>query len=53
MPALYSKYHDNFIENYVNTGDSIILNKERNLIFKTKSNYILYPYVLVKPISTY
>ena len=40
MPAIYSKHHDEFVETFVNTNESKVLNKERLVFGKTKSNYI-------------
>ena len=53
MPGLYSKFHDGFIERYLNTGESFILNKEKSFTFKTKANYIINCHATIKPLTTF
>ena len=40
MPAIYSKYHDSFIERFLSSLDIKSLSKERYFFGKNKMNYI-------------
>jgi hypothetical protein len=40
LPEIYSKYHDSFIENYLNTLEPRIIGTDRMVPAKTKTNYI-------------
>ena len=42
MPQVYGKYHDAFLENYLNAGEQSLIakNKERLVFGKNKSNYV-------------
>jgi len=50
MPQVFAKYHDSFIENYLNTGESVMVgkNKEKLVFGKNKSNYIFPVYLSIK-----
>jgi len=50
MPQVFSKYHDSFMENYLNTGESVMVgkNKEKMVFGKNKSNYIFPVYLSIK-----
>ncbi len=41
LPPVYSKHHDNFVENYLSTLEPRILGQERILPFKNKSDYLM------------
>lgn len=40
MPAVYSKHHDSFIENYISSFEGRILGSQLHLPIKTKTGYI-------------
>ena len=50
MPQVYGKYHDLFIEDYLNNNDTKFANTNREKFFfgKNKSNYIFPLYFIVK-----
>jgi PAS domain S-box-containing protein len=50
MPQIYSKYHDSFVENYLNNNDNKLANtnKEKFVFGKNKSNYIFPVYLSLK-----
>ena len=45
MPGIYAKYHSNFLESFIETFESNILNNERMLFAKNKMNFI-FPFML-------
>ena len=55
MPQIYSKFHDQFIEHYINTNESRLTNtnKDRFVFGKNKSTYIFPVFIMVKAIQTY
>ena len=51
MPQVYGKYHDLFIENYLNNNDTAKFantNKEKFVFGKNKSNYVFPIYMIIK-----
>ena len=54
MPQVYSKYHDSFIENYMNNNESKLANtnKEKLVFGKNKSNYIFPVYITIKAVPS-
>ncbi len=40
MPKVFAKYHDEYIKKYFETNESNFLNKDKQLIGKTKLGYI-------------
>jgi PAS domain S-box-containing protein len=50
MPEVYGEYHDSFIENYLNMGESSLIarNKERLVFGKHKTEYVFPTYVSIK-----
>ena len=52
MTSLYSSHHDRFIEDYLATLESRILNKETELPVKTKTNYIKKATLCIKVYNT-
>ncbi len=51
MPSLYSKYHDNFLNKFKETGKANLINNERILFGKHKNGYIFPFRVLLKPVT--
>ncbi len=52
MPEVYSKHHDTFLENYLNTLEPRILNKERLVVGKHKNNYVFPIYIYVRHVPS-
>jgi len=54
MSQVFSKFHDAFLENYLNSGESAIIgkNKQRMVFGKNKSNYILPIYLSIKAVQS-
>jgi len=54
MSQVFSKYHDSFLENYLNSGESAIIgkNKQRMVFGKNKSNYILPIYLSIRAVQS-
>ena len=48
MPNIYSKYHDQYIEHFLNGNESKYVNKERMIFIKLKSNYIMPCFINLK-----
>jgi len=48
MPNLYSKFHDSYVEHFLQTNDNKNINKERLIYIKMKSNYIAPCYLMLK-----
>ena len=51
MPQIYSDYHDKFIEDFLHTLEGRVLNKERTLLGKTKSGYLIPHYNYTRVIN--
>ena len=45
MPNMFSQYHDMFVEQYLQTFESRIVNRERPIFGKSKNGY-LFPFVI-------
>jgi len=53
MPQVYAKYHDDFLENYLNNESAFnAKNKERFVFGKNKSNYIFPVYLNIKAVQS-
>jgi len=54
MPPLLTRVHDMFLHNYVKTGESTFINKnkERLVFGKNKSNYIFPVYITLKVVES-
>lgn len=54
MSQVYSKYHDSFIEDYLNNTDTKLANtnKEKFVFGKNKSNYIFPTYINIKAVPS-
>lgn len=55
MPQIYAKFHDQFIDSYLNNGAEggiINKNKERLVFGKNKSNYIFPVYLSLRAVPT-
>ncbi|CAD8213537.1 unnamed protein product [Paramecium octaurelia] len=52
MPNLYSKFHDSYLERFMQTNDNKNINKERLVYVKLKSNYIAPCFLTLKIIQS-
>ncbi|CAD8209105.1 unnamed protein product [Paramecium pentaurelia] len=52
MPNLYSKFHDAYVENFLQSNDNKNINKDRLIYIKMKSNYIMPCYIYLKIIQS-
>ncbi|CAD8157650.1 unnamed protein product [Paramecium octaurelia] len=52
MPNLYQKFHDSYVERFLQTNDNKNINKERLIYIKQKSNYIAPCYLMLKIIQS-
>ncbi|CAD8126295.1 unnamed protein product [Paramecium sonneborni] len=52
MPNLYSKFHDAYVENFLQSNDNKYINKDRLIYIKMKSNYIMPCYIYLKIIQS-
>lgn len=52
MPNIYAKYHDQYIEHFLNGNDAKYANRERLIYIKTKSNYIQPCYINLKVLQS-
>lgn len=54
MPQIYSKFHDDFISNYLNNNESYLISKQKErLVFgKNKSNYIFPVYLSLRAVPS-
>lgn len=50
MPSIVAKVHDEFLKKYLETSENHIAGQERLLWVKTKSNYLYYSEINVKPV---
>ncbi|CAK66138.1 unnamed protein product (macronuclear) [Paramecium tetraurelia] len=52
MPNLYAKFHDSYVEHFLQTNDNKNINKERLIYIKLKSNYIAPCFLMLKIIQS-
>ncbi|EAS07526.3 PAS domain S-box protein (macronuclear) [Tetrahymena thermophila SB210] len=52
MPNIHSKYHDQFLENYLNSTEVKFMNRERYVIGKSKSNYVFPCFLSLRTLSS-
>ncbi|CAD8075777.1 unnamed protein product [Paramecium primaurelia] len=52
MPNLYQKFHDSYVEHFLQTNDNKNINKERLIYIKLKSNYIAPCFLMLKIIQS-
>jgi len=48
MPPLYAKYHDKFLDNYLNNKESKYFSRDRLLFGKNKSGFIFPVFIIIK-----
>ena len=51
LPQVYAKHWDQFLENFLSTGDLKYMNKERSIFGRYKNNYIFPIFMNIKPIQ--
>ncbi|CAD8069136.1 unnamed protein product [Paramecium sonneborni] len=52
MPNLYTKFHDQYIENFLITSDIKNINKERFIFLKDKQNYLIPCFIVLRILHT-
>ncbi|CAD8162073.1 unnamed protein product [Paramecium octaurelia] len=52
MPSIYSKFHDAYFDRFMQTNDNRLINRERLVFIKQKSNYILPCFLTLKLIQS-